>query len=295
MTCCPMLSILIPTFNDDCRELVKGLVSQAKSAGLTDWEIIVADDGSTDDSVVVLNETLNEIPGCSFIRRKRNVGRAAIRNFLAHEAHGEFLLFIDADMTLADSHYLERYVDVQASCSIAYGGYCVRGGTSSNLRYIYELNGEKNHSAAMRSRNPYQDFHTSNFMIARDVMLAVPFDERFRHYGYEDVLFGKQLLVHGYSILHIDNPVCFSTFESNDEFIRKTEEGLRTLRIFRNDLNGYSSLLSLAEKIEHYKLKWLVANILRYLRKSLLKQASSSSPSLLAFRLYKLGYYLNLK
>lgn len=74
MTCCPMLSILIPTFNDDCRELVKGLVSQTKSASLTDWEIIVADDGSTDDSVVVLNETLNEIPGCCFIRRKKTWG-----------------------------------------------------------------------------------------------------------------------------------------------------------------------------------------------------------------------------
>lgn len=294
MTHRPMLSILIPTFNDDCRELVKGLANQAKSSGLTDWEIIVADDGSTDNAITVLNETLNEIPGCCYIRKRRNVGRAAIRNFLAHEAHGEFLLFIDADMTLVDSHYLERYVEVQDSCSVAYGGYCVRGGSLSNLRYIYERNGEKNHSAAMRRSNPYQDFHTSNFMIARDVMLAVPFDERFRHYGYEDVLFGKQLLVRGISILHIDNPVCFSTFETNDEFIRKTEEGLRTLRTFRNELKGYSPLLSLAEKIERYKLKTLTVNLLRKLRKPLVKWASSSSPSLLAFRLYKLCYYLSL-
>lgn len=42
-----MLSILIPTYNDDCYELVQALALQAKALNLADWEIIVADDGST--------------------------------------------------------------------------------------------------------------------------------------------------------------------------------------------------------------------------------------------------------
>lgn len=289
-----MLSILIPTFNDDCRALVSSLAWQAKDMGLSAWEVIVADDGSTDATVVAHNETLNTIPGCRYVKKGRNVGRAAIRNFLAAEAKGEFLLFIDADMTLVDSHYLERYVQAQTTGAVVYGGYCIKGGSPSNLRYAYELNGEKNHTATLRRCHPYQDFHTSNFMIARKVTLAIPFDERFRHYGYEDILFGKQLLAHGISVLHIDNPVCFSTFESNDNFIRKTEEGLRTLHTFRRELKGYSPLLDLAEKIERCKLKWLIKSILGALSKPLLKKARSNRPSLLAFNLYKLGYYLNL-
>ncbi len=289
-----MLSILIPTFNDDCRKLVRGLVSQTEHAKLIDCEVIVADDGSTDASIIALNETLNDIPCCRYIKRDKNVGRAAIRNFLAKEAHGEYLLFIDADMTLMDSHYLERYIEAQNSEAVVYGGYCIGGGHTSNLRYIYERNGAKNHSAALRSRHPYKDFHTSNFMITREVMLSVPFDERFRQYGYEDVLFGKQLLARGISIQHIDNPVCFGTFEPNEEFIRKTEEGLRTLHAFRKELRGFSPLLNLVENIDRFKLKPLTTSILRMFRKPLLKFISSDNPSLLAFRLYKLEYYLNL-
>lgn len=290
-----MLSILIPTFNDDCRELVQGLARQAQDLGLTDCEIIVADDGSTDASVVALNQSINSITGCRYVEREKNVGRAAIRNFLAAQAHGDYLLFIDADMTLVSPHYLERYVEARVCGSVIYGGYCVGGGDTSNLRYVYERKGEKSHSAALRSLHPYQDFHTSNFMIPRELMLSIPFDERFRYYGYEDVLFGKQLLAHGVPVIHIDNPLCFSTFESNGEFIRKTEEGLRTLRNFSDELRGYSSLLSLYEKIEKYKLKWLVTRILRILKRPLLKRAVSQSPSLLAFSLYKLGYYLDLE
>jgi len=290
-----MLSILIPTFNDDCHELVKGLALQAQGLGLTNCEIIVADDGSTDASVVASNQSINNITGCRYVKRDQNVGRAAIRNFLAAQAHGDYLLFIDADMTLVNSHYLERYAKARVYGSVTYGGYCVGDGESSNLRYVYERKGEKKHSAALRSLHPYQDFHTSNFMIPREVMLSIPFDERFIHYGYEDVLFGKQLLARGVPIIHIDNPLCFSTFESNGEFIKKTEEGLRTLRNFSDELRGYSSLLNLSEKIERYKLKWLSSSILRILKRPLLKCATSQSPNLLAFSLYKLGYYLNLE
>ncbi len=290
-----MLSILIPTFNDDCRALATDLANQARSAGLSAWEVVVADDGSTDKSVVALNETLNHIPGCRFVKRGRNIGRAAIRNFLVEQSMGDHLLFIDADMSLVDTHYLEKYERAQGLAPVVYGGYSVGKGNRSNLRYIYEKNGEKNHSAELRSRHPYQDFHTSNFMITRQLIEAIPFDERFRHYGYEDVLFGKQLLAHAIPILHIDNPVCFNRFEANEDFIRKTEEGLRTLHTFRKDLKGYSPLLDLAEKIEKTHLKRLAANTLRIFNKSLLTHAVSNKPCLLAFNLYKLGYYLNLE
>lgn len=290
-----MLSILIPTFNDDCRTLVRGLADQAMAIGLVDWEIVVADDGSTDGSVVACNETLNNIPGCHFIKRGKNVGRAAIRNFLVARSQGDHLLFIDADMTLVDPHYLKKYVQAEPLAPVVCGGYCVGKCEPSNLRYIYERKGEENHSAELRNRHPYQNFHTSNFMIERKQMERTPFDERFRFYGYEDVLFGKQMLAQGIPILHIDNPVCFSRFEANDVFVRKTEEGLRTLRTFRNDLNGYSPLLDLAETLERIRLKRLIANVLRLCRKPLLKRAASKNPSLLAFNLYKIGYYLNLE
>lgn len=289
-----MLSILIPTYNDDCRTLVKTLANQAQRAALAGWEIIVADDGSTDADVVTRNASIQTLPGCRFVRNEKNMGRAAIRNFLVAQAAGDRLLFVDADMHVSRADYLQRYAEAFALGDVVYGGYDIEGGTRENLRFVYEDHGKKNHSAQMRNQHPYSDFHTSNFMVARQVMLAIPFDERFRYYGYEDVFFGKQLQTHGVSIVHIDNPVAFRDFETNANFLSKSKEGVRTLRVFRKELKGFSPLLTLAEKLQRMYLKSLITCVFRLLEKAMLHNLYSTRPSLFIFQFYKLGYYLTL-
>ena len=76
------LSILIPTYNDRCVALVAALHQQAESLAV-DYEVIVADDGSTDADVVADNRRVNELPHCRMIESPHNQGRAAIRNLLA--------------------------------------------------------------------------------------------------------------------------------------------------------------------------------------------------------------------
>lgn len=289
-----MLSILIPTFNDECFDLVKLLSSQATNMDMLDWEIIVADDGSTDADVINRNQSIEDIERCRFIRRPENIGRAAIRNFLVTQAHGDWLLFIDADMSIVVPNYLENYVKAKSLAHVVYGGYVVKGGNRSNLRYVCESCAIANHTAELRNRHPYLNFHTSNFMITRQLMSTFPYDERFRFYGYEDVLFGKQLCEHGVDILHIDNPVGFCTFEDNADFLRKTEEGLRTLRQFRNELRGYSPILFVAEMVEKIWLRRPAVIVFRVLKKCFLKTLTSNHPKTWLFKLYKLGYYLSL-
>ena len=77
-----------------------------------------------------------------------------------------------------------------------------------------------------RQKNPYSDFHTSNFIIKRSIMLQHPLDERFRQYGYEDVLLGKTLKNNHIKIEHIDNPLGYEHFIENWSFVIKTEESL---------------------------------------------------------------------
>ena len=75
------LSVLIPTYNHVCVPLVKQL-AQLLQISAVSYEIIVADDGSTDVETVAENKTINDLPHCRYIIRQANVGRAAIRNFL---------------------------------------------------------------------------------------------------------------------------------------------------------------------------------------------------------------------
>lgn len=290
------LSVLIPVFNHDCTTLASALsrqLAQLTVRGVR-CELVVADDGSTDASALAANGRIALLPLCRYIAGRVNVGRAAIRNFLASQAHYRWLLFIDCDMTLADDSLLERYLADEGH-DVVYGGYVVGQGNDACLRYAYERANAYEHTAERRTQRPYQHFHTANFMVSREVMLAHPFDESFRNYGYEDVLFGKQLRQAAITIAHVDNPVVFGSFEDNAHFVAKTEEGLRTLHDKRHLLRGYSRLLTVVEGIHLAPVRWLV-RLWHWLFGSWERRwLCSSHPSLRVFKIYKIGYYLSLK
>lgn len=287
------ISVLIPTYNQPCLELVSQLQAQLEQAAVP-YEIIVADDGSTDERTVEANLGIATLVHCQYIIRKENAGRAVIRNFLAQEAQYDLLLFIDSDMSLVDDQYIRRYL--AADCdTVVDGGVRIVGDEDEwrgNLRYLYEKAEEPHHTAPERQRTPYQHLHTANLLIRRELMLKYPFDERFRHYGYEDVLLGKTLRRHRVAIRHIDNPLGFSTFETNADFVAKTEEGLRTLYEFREDLRGYSRLLTLVSGIHIPLVKSMIRWMHRLAGPAVRRNLCSTHPRLFLFKLYKLGYYL---
>lgn len=289
------LSILIPTYNDLCVNLVDALRQQAEQIDVI-YEILVGDDGSTDTEVIEQNQQIDVWPHCHYIRQAENIGRAAIRNLLAKESHHDWLLFIDSDMSMVRTDYLSHYLTMD-SAEVVDGGVTIGGDADTlkgNLRYRYEKAAEQEHTVEIRQQNPYRDFHTANFLIRRDLMLAHPFDERFRYYGYEDVLFGKQLRADRIAITHIDNPMGFCTFESNPDFVSKTEEGLRTLHQFRDELRGYSRLITLVDGI-HIPLIVSLIRLTHRLCGSLIRRhLCGHHPNLRLFGLYKLGYFLIL-
>ena len=284
------LSILIPTYNDVCCQLVNDLQSQAAALGI-DYEIIVADDGSTDEAVLCQNRTVNALPCCRLLERGMNSGRAVIRNVLANEARYPWLLFIDSDMTVCRTDFIERYISTVGD--VVYGGLVIRHTTRQNLRARYELSRASEHTLERRRQSPYHDFHTANFMIRRDLMLTHPFDERFSRYGYEDVLLGKTLQMNAIGIEHIDNPLSFEIFESNAAFVSKTEEGLQTLYSFRHELRGYSRMIDFTE--QHPVVSVLIRCWHHIAKKWERRHLCSNAPTLCVFTLYRLGYFLSLK
>lgn len=288
------LSILIPTYNDPCLSLVKELLAQAEAERPLYFEIVVGNDGSTAEETEAEMRDIALLPLCQVVSMTENVGRACIRNVLARAARYDWLLFIDADMEVASTAYLSNYL--QAEGEVVYGGYSIperENALKGYLRYKYECGGTKNSHAELRRRNPYQDFHTSNFLVRRTLYLEHPLDERFRHYGYEDVLFGKQLRRAGISIRHIDNPLLFAHFEDNRQFLQKTETAMRTLSEFKDELRGYSRLISFAERLCRLHLAGAFRLAYKLTRGLCLKNLLSTHPSLRVFTFYKLGYYLD--
>ena len=290
------LSILIPTYNNVCVELVHALATEGSSIEGLAFEILVADDGSTDADTVAANQAMTSFPHTRYIVRKENVGRSAIRNFLARTAQYEHLLFIDSHMQVISPNFIRNYLPHQDK-PIVCGGYTIEPSyrhSTDKLRQAYEVSCLDQQSCAWRSHAPHAHFHTSNFMVQRAIMLRHPLDERFKHYGYEDVLYGKTLKEAGILIHHIDNPLGFHVFETNARFMDKTDEGLRTLYAFRNELQGYSRLLALSERLGKWRLLWVPRIVYRMAGKLLRRHLTGNHPSLWAFKVYRLCYFAHI-
>ena len=289
------VSVLIPNYNNVCVELVTVLQRQAEALGIS-YEILVADDASPMKEAIRQNEDINALPHCRYIVKETNSGSAATRNFLGAQSQYPWLLFLDCDISIPDDHFLERYVTDDHE-GVVNGGICIVNDDTlnHNLRYLYEKAAEPAHTAEKRQANRYQEFRSTNFMIERRVFEKCRFDERFTRSGYEDVLFGKMLSQQQVSVTHIDNPVMMTEFEPNADYVRKIERSLRTLYTFRNELRGYSRILTFDSGIHIGAVRGMIRLWHRLFGGLERRNLCGKRPCLKLFNLYRLGYYISAK
>lgn len=291
------LSIAIPTRNDDCSQTVSKLLEQARRETSLDFEILIADDASDNAEVIRQLNIIGNQEGCRLIRLKENVGRAAVRNMLAREAKYDKVLFIDAGVDINNQDFLKTYILHANDANIICGGWKTDVGAETakaNLRAKYELDCEKNHTPLQRNKHPYRSFRTVNFLVHKDILLNNPFPADMTGYGYEDVVFGKQAEKAGCTVLHIDNPVVYKSYEDNEAFVSKTIQSVNTLYIYRERIGQYSKLHSIAFRLRKLRLDSLMVFLYKQRSETWKKQLCGNCPSLRMLSLLKLGCYLSL-
>lgn len=299
-----MISILIPTYNYPCSSLVRSLQAQCERICVSDpafrYEILVADDASTLVSAREENERIACIQGCRYLPLFENVGRARIRNLLADRALYEWLLFLDSDAEVSDEHFLENYIRAARTSGVE----VICGGVANipklkdpacSLRYYYEEHVGKKRLASERMKHPYARFSTFNFLVRRDFFQTVRFNEKCVRYGYEDVFFGMEIRSRGGRILHIDNALIHAGVEPNDIFLAKTETALRTLYSLDLDFRSYVTVSRVALRLKRFCLLPFVVFLFRIFAPLMRSDLLGTSPSVLIFNLYKLGYYASLE
>src|ERR1051325_1747163 len=87
----PTFSVIIPTYNRS--SYLKVTLESVWRQTLTDYEIIIVDDGSTDDTSAYLSQIGERVT----VIRQLNRGPGIARNRGAESARGEYLAFLDSD------------------------------------------------------------------------------------------------------------------------------------------------------------------------------------------------------
>jgi poly-beta-1,6 N-acetyl-D-glucosamine synthase len=111
----PMVSIIVPCYNEG--KVIKDTLKSLANLNYSNYEIVVVDDGSTDDTLEVLaqqDRSINPRNVHMSLHIKENGGKASALNHGISKANGEFILCVDGDSQLQpDSirHALKHFKD----------------------------------------------------------------------------------------------------------------------------------------------------------------------------------------
>lgn len=290
------ISLLIPVKDYDIVALVYSMKSAIGKVPELQ-EILIGDDGSLPEYREKYRSLEGE--GVRVIVSEKNIGRASIRNRLAMEAKGDYLLFIDADTMLPSTAeaYLKNWTQVAGQARVISGGILYRdsppGDPDKFLRWKYGRMKEQK-KAADRNKHPNAGFSTFNVLFERSVFSKIRFDEELRQYGHEDTLMGYQLAKAGIKILHVDNGLYHEGLESNKDYLTKTKLGIENLSHLYNrvtDKRSFSEavrLLKLYNILEMARVTRILAGVFIKYRDRMEIRLDSNKISLRLFSFYKI-------
>ncbi len=190
-----MLSIIIPVHNG-CAYLRK-TIDAVLSSDYRDYEILVVDDASTDESADIVRAR-----GVEVIPIATKLGPAAARNQGARHARGDILLFVDADV-LVQPNTLTKVVKIlndNPDVAAVFGSY---DDSPSELNFISQFKNLSHHFVHQHSSRAAATFWAGCGAIRRRVFETTGgFDEsKYSRPSIEDIELGNRLCRKGFRIV----------------------------------------------------------------------------------------------
>jgi glycosyltransferase involved in cell wall biosynthesis len=185
------LSVVIPTYNRRpiLEKCLRALEDQRLGGPLEGYEVVLVDDGSTDDTVAWLRREADSFPHVRLIQQDHG-GPAEGRNRGVAEARGDVIVFIDSDLVVTPSFLLEHAQALQKAWDGQGNRLCFTYGAVINTSNFENPTGEPHKLSDLS----WAYFATGNVAIDRELLeRAGLFDLRFRLYGWEDLELGERL------------------------------------------------------------------------------------------------------
>ncbi|NJM20678.1 MAG: glycosyltransferase family 2 protein [Richelia sp. SM1_7_0] len=248
----PKVTVIIPTYNR--AHLIKDAVESVLNQTYQDFELIVIDDGSTDNTKEILTIYGNKLRHIF----QENQGRSAARNYGINLAKGEYIAFLDSDDVWFPDK-LERQVAILESASsnvvLVHGYKCI---VDQNLQPVrgWEFKLRNLYALAERGEETYENYldspciFTSTILVKKKALLEINgYDISIQ--GREDLDLYLRLLLKDYDFAFISEPalIQYRCHESNTDEI---SSNYSYLQVYEKHLH---ECLKLGVQIELLKQK----------------------------------------
>lgn len=191
-----MISVVIPNYNR--RDFVLALLRDVHAQEAADFEVIVVDDCSPDDSVEMIRR---EFPQVRVLINESNSGPSVTRNRGVLAAKGDVIVGFDSDVTIPDRHLLrkiEETIKMESAITCLALRILKPDGRADDVeRWCHPLPIE---SADRRFLTSY--FSGTAYAVKKDSMIRAGLYPEIFYMHYEEVELALRLLNQGDSILH---------------------------------------------------------------------------------------------
>lgn len=182
-----MISIIIPLYNKE--KAIISTLSSIQEQNYTDWECVIVDDGSTDDSAqIVLEFIKNDSRFVYYL--KANGGPSSARNYGVRQAKSDWIVFLDADDKF-EAGALLHFTELKGKHK-GYNMYC--------CNFFIEQEGNRRLFSTQYEdgviKNNFKSWYDGTFMPCqgttlynRQLLLEHPLNERLRRFEDASMLF----------------------------------------------------------------------------------------------------------
>ncbi len=159
-------SIIIPVYNAE--KTISYCLDSILKQTEKDYEIILINDGSKDNSQSILEDYRKRFPSIIRIFHQKNVGVSITRNRGIHDANGKYLLFIDNDDYI-DEDYINRFVsEIEGTnADMVIGGY--KRVDIQNNKILFRRNARKSPWTKYMFLAPWARIYKKDSLLRNDL------------------------------------------------------------------------------------------------------------------------------
>lgn len=243
----PLTSVIIPAYN--CARYIEKAVESVLYQDVL-AEIIVIDDGSTDNLEQVLDKYIST-NRLRYIRNERNIGVSASRNRGVQEANGEYIAYLDADDWWKPNKLIKQLELIQnKKCALCYTGRELVNDDGTSTGKTIHIDQEINYQKLLL----HNTIACSSVVMKKTIAREHPMSNDEVH---EDYLTWLKILNSYGKAYGIDEPLLVYRMSSNGKSRNKVKSAKMTYGVYRQlNINKLTAILYTSSHLMHGIMKY---------------------------------------
>lgn len=225
----PLVTVIMPAYRAEA--YIEAAVRSVMAQSLTDWELLILDDCSGDNTAAIAHALAREDGRIRVLRNEENMGVARTRNRGMDLARGEYIALLDSD-DVWHPEKLARQIALleQTDADLCYCSYAIVDAKGVPCRPDYMVPPEADYRRLLRENV----IGCSTVVLTRRILESHRFATDFYH---EDYVLWVTLLREGFRAVGCTEPLVDWRFIENSRSFDKRKAAGNRWRIYRDYLH----------------------------------------------------------